>query len=253
MKPILKTPLVLDNVHAARFDEEVLWGVPGPEGSYQLEHSPFLSTAFACGDLVTVREHESRLVVEEVWRPSGHRTLQVLFAAALTDEDLESRLQQISDYRSGFEHAGGRYYAIDIPPEGNLRAVEAQVEYWQKRGIARYASDAAETQRLAHALKPPLLHWTLPSPRSAVALTVKQVWQDKEPVLHVVAGGPDPTEVPWQFLTWQTPTESDAHPVYLDEIIERDPTILALGGLPLGWHAWREDQDQEWEVAPLET
>jgi hypothetical protein len=55
----------------------------------------------------------------------------------------------------------------------------------------------------------------------------------------------------WQFHTSQPEPvrEEDAMLVSLKNIVDRDPSINALSELPLGWHAWRDSQDSEWQTS----
>ena len=54
----------------------------------------------------------------------------------------------------------------------------------------------------------------------------------------------------WQFHTCQSEPvrEEDAMLVSLKNIVDRDPSINALSELPLGWHAWRDSHDSEWQT-----
>ncbi len=52
----------------------------------------------------------------------------------------------------------------------------------------------------------------------------------------------------WQFMSNDEFDESDARVVSLEEILERDPTLLKLADLPLGYEASRNDKYSNWEI-----
>jgi hypothetical protein len=51
----------------------------------------------------------------------------------------------------------------------------------------------------------------------------------------------------WQLLCGTTNDTADARVICLACAFERDPTIGALASLPLGWQAWREAPDAQWQ------
>lgn len=51
----------------------------------------------------------------------------------------------------------------------------------------------------------------------------------------------------WQFHNREPLNEEDAAIVSLRSIIELDGSIGELSDLPLGWHAWRERKDAQWQ------
>jgi hypothetical protein len=53
----------------------------------------------------------------------------------------------------------------------------------------------------------------------------------------------------WQFHTSSEPKIEDAVLVELEDMTNLDPTINELYHLQLGWHAWRETAEGEWEFA----
>lgn len=51
----------------------------------------------------------------------------------------------------------------------------------------------------------------------------------------------------WQFLDGSDTDENSAAIISLAEMVSLDSSIEALYDLPLGWVAWRNDQDSNWE------
>jgi hypothetical protein len=55
----------------------------------------------------------------------------------------------------------------------------------------------------------------------------------------------------WLFYTSDTRDwdERDIMLVGLQEVVQRDESILALADLPEGWHAWRSSKSSPWQRA----
>jgi len=53
----------------------------------------------------------------------------------------------------------------------------------------------------------------------------------------------------WQFLDGEHIFEEDARIVLLGEVVQFDPTLLALADLPIGWHARRAAPGEPWTRA----
>lgn len=57
----------------------------------------------------------------------------------------------------------------------------------------------------------------------------------------------------WQFRTGKTIPASDAKIVALDEIVYRDPSVVELADLPLGWSAIRDSITTPWKRQPISS
>ncbi|HEY2891505.1 MAG TPA: hypothetical protein VGJ31_12795 [Dongiaceae bacterium] len=53
----------------------------------------------------------------------------------------------------------------------------------------------------------------------------------------------------WQFLSDEIGplNESDGMVVGLGQIVTRDPSLMTLANLPVGWRAWRPSKDAPWQ------
>jgi len=65
------------------------------------------------------------------------------------------------------------------------------------------------------------------------------------PILHVSHNSDDGA---WQFLGWETPKVEDGIIVCFEHIVEKDPSVVELADLRLGWHAWRESLNDAWVI-----
>ena len=88
--------------------------------------------------------------------------------------------------------------------------------------------------------------WLFDDPPSLAAFTSKQILEGED-WIHYVAHD-DYDDETWQFHGYSGPTsEEDARIVALSNIVSRDQTITELRDLPLGWCAWRETKQSEWQ------
>jgi hypothetical protein len=85
--------------------------------------------------------------------------------------------------------------------------------------------------------------WPFNDPPDVATITLRQVVEDGEPILHVSHDADDGC---WQFLTGATVSMDDAMVVSLQEIFERDSTIAELADLEPGWRAVRKQVGGEW-------
>lgn len=231
-----------------RFESERVWLAPTEEaGVYRLGHPTFLAAQYQAGDRVAVAADQ----VTNLILTGGHRSYRALFPAALEPEELRLKLQQLEEFNAEPREASNHYFVIDIPPEANLNAVKAQLEFWAKRKLAQVAFEPHQIEPLSFALlDQPLIPCALPGGPSLPAVTTLAIAEHGDPILHVVR---DRSEVQWQFLPWETPREEDACLATLQYLVQQDPSLNALAGLPLGWHAWREDPTDPWQAEPYST
>ena len=86
--------------------------------------------------------------------------------------------------------------------------------------------------------------WPFSDPPNVATVTTVQVVRDGEPILLVYH---DEDDGAWQFLTGTaTNSMKNVMLVSLKSIVMRDPTVVELADLPLGWHAWREHIGAPW-------
>jgi len=91
--------------------------------------------------------------------------------------------------------------------------------------------------------------WPFSDPPNLAVITLKQIIEDGQPVLHVTR---DSDDGGWQFLCLDAVHEEDARVVALGEMLLLDPTLAELVDLPLGWHAWRQMSTEPWRRAAQE-
>ena len=72
---------------------------------------------------------------------------------------------------------------------------------------------------------------------------MRQVLDRAEPILVV---SHDADDHAWQFIGSSDASLEDARVVGLEEIVDLDPTVLALADLPPGWRATRSHVNDPW-------
>ena len=91
---------------------------------------------------------------------------------------------------------------------------------------------------------PEMENWQFEEPENVAVITLRQIVDDGEPILHVTH---DVDDGGWQFLGWGDAREEDIKLVALRSIVRLDSSVQELADLPLGWHAWRRAADQPWQ------
>ncbi|WP_040770302.1 hypothetical protein [Novipirellula maiorica] len=85
--------------------------------------------------------------------------------------------------------------------------------------------------------------WPFGDPENTAAITLTRIMDGSQPILYVVHD----EDGDWQFLDGGDVSEEDAATVSLKNISKRDPSIMSLADLPVGWAAERPAVDKEWE------
>jgi len=89
------------------------------------------------------------------------------------------------------------------------------------------------------------MDWLFLDPPSVAVITTKEIVAGPAWIAYVTH---DEDDGAWQFFGLSGPgTKEDAMVVSLQSIVERDESINQLADLPLGWHAWRENQADHWK------
>jgi hypothetical protein len=90
--------------------------------------------------------------------------------------------------------------------------------------------------------------WPFDQPPDWAVISLRSIVFGGGPILHVTH---DEDDHGWQFLGAGDAEESDAAVVGLGEIVKLDPSVLEVGDIAPGWHAWRRSQSSPWQRARL--
>jgi hypothetical protein len=92
--------------------------------------------------------------------------------------------------------------------------------------------------------------WPFAVARKTAVFTTRDIIEEGKPILLVMH---DQDDGAWQFHTGETVPASEAKIVALDEIIFRDPSVVELADLPLGWSAIRDSITSPWKRQPISS
>lgn len=84
--------------------------------------------------------------------------------------------------------------------------------------------------------------WPFEDGPSTPAFTTSYAIVDLSPIVHVVRGA----DGDWQFLSAEGSDESALKIVALKTVLSRHPDVKEIGGLQLGWEAWRSNREAPW-------
>ncbi|WP_192249962.1 DUF2185 domain-containing protein [Mesorhizobium silamurunense] len=94
--------------------------------------------------------------------------------------------------------------------------------------------------------------WKFADPPNVAVLSDRSIFERGDWIAYVLHEDDDDDEGgSWQFYSSDTRDwdKRDIMLVGLQEVVQRDGSILALADLPKGWHAWRNSKSSPWQRA----
>ena len=130
-----KIRFTYENSHGET-EVESVWAVER-DGGYEIDNIPFYVTSLAVGDVVEARQDEAELLwFTRMIKPSGHTTVQILFAR---EGDVPSFRAQLS--QMGCESEGSdvpELIAVDIPPTVKYEEAKKLLDAGEREGCFEY-------------------------------------------------------------------------------------------------------------------
>jgi hypothetical protein len=142
------TKIHIDLTGKAEIDGEAMWAHPLGDDLYEVRNVPFHAYDLNWLDVVrAVQESpDQKPSIREVVRRSGHRTVWITFAEDIPRERRLELAKELNEWKGYFENADGRYFAVDIEPDGDYQRIVTEIESWRVTGIlARYRLGALST------------------------------------------------------------------------------------------------------------
>jgi hypothetical protein len=126
---------------------ETLWAEVLGEGRYRLRNSPFAAYGISFHDVVAAELVNDQLTATRILSRGGHSTYRVYLSAGVTKQVFLDRWPMIGALGCNHENANSRFFAIDVRPEGDIRAIHAELERGEREGLwqfeaAHYGHDA---------------------------------------------------------------------------------------------------------------
>ena len=115
---------------------ESMWAIEREDG-YEIDNIPFHVTSLAVGDLVAARRDEDGLLwFTQMTKPSGHSTIQILFARKEDVPSFRTHLDQMgcSSEKSDIPEL----IAVDIPPSVKYEKIKTLLDEGEREGRFEY-------------------------------------------------------------------------------------------------------------------
>jgi hypothetical protein len=147
---------VFVELHDAPFETESFWAKPLGNDLYELRNSPWYAFDLHFCDVVRAvpDNPDEKPRILEVVRPSGHKTLRVLFLPEVGEAERLELLGFLHRWRGFHESCTGRLYAVDVEPEGDYGAVCDQLWAWERAGRLVYETGTTREEPDAAADRP---------------------------------------------------------------------------------------------------
>jgi hypothetical protein len=132
MNDVVKVAVDPKKPPAARlspFEYEYLWAIDRGQGQAIVDNIPFFARRLNYKDLVAIeafRTEKAEFVIRRVLEPSGHATFHVVLtegkeSLAWLQQAFALLLRGLKELGCGWERSNGWLYAIDVPPDPQLR------------------------------------------------------------------------------------------------------------------------------------
>jgi len=107
---------------------------------FEVRNSPWYAYDIHFGDVVRAipPNADQKPTFREVVKPSGHKTLRVLFPKETSEAEQAALLDRLSSDGASYERANSRLVAIDVRPAGNYQRVCDRLWEWEQEGVLDY-------------------------------------------------------------------------------------------------------------------
>lgn len=102
---------------------ESLWAREIEGDLFALENLPFFAFGLNAEDVVLAPRVGRMREVRSVVRPSGHRTLRILFDEDVPKTEQKLYFDRLRELGATFERGTKRLVAVDVPPQGQYDAI----------------------------------------------------------------------------------------------------------------------------------
>lgn len=99
---------------------ESMWAKAIEGDLYAIRNLPFFAFGLNFGDIVLAPEIAGVREVQTVVRPSGHRTLRLVFGEQVTQAEQRLYLDALQKLGGTYERGTKRLVAIDVPPDADF-------------------------------------------------------------------------------------------------------------------------------------
>ncbi len=116
-----KVVLVFKDIEGS-IAEETIWVKPVGT-NFIVDNIPFYAPNLALEDIISVEDDEGIFYFDELIKPSGHSTVQIIF---FNESDTEPILKKLENFGCKWEGMKNKaFFALDIPPDSAYKKVKA--------------------------------------------------------------------------------------------------------------------------------
>jgi hypothetical protein len=117
---------------------ESMWAKPIEGDLYAIRNLPFFAFGLNFGDIVLAPDMAGIREVQTVVRPSGHRTLRLVFGEHVTQPEQRLYLDALQKLGGTYERGTKRLVAIDVPPGADFDAMLVTLDRCEAAGELSY-------------------------------------------------------------------------------------------------------------------
>jgi hypothetical protein len=141
------TKVLVDLPHHWATSGESMWARALGDDLFELHNSPFYAYDLNYLDIVRAITdgRESKPLVKEVVRRSGHRTLRVLFLTDTVESQRLLLLKGLNRFGVTWEGSDRKLFSLDVPPNGDYQATCNQLGEWEQAGHLEYETCEARS------------------------------------------------------------------------------------------------------------
>ncbi len=129
-------------------DGESIWALNLGEDIFEIKNVPCYAYDLNMGDRVLATIKPSDLIprVQKVVAKSGHRTLRALLHENVDLREWKKLIVSLGDYAAALIQVNDRFFAFDIPPDGDYDSLYLKLEDLEQLGILQYETCEARNE-----------------------------------------------------------------------------------------------------------
>lgn len=116
--------------------EETIWAMLLDNGYYKIDNIPFFAPNLAYEDIISVENDNGVLYFDDIIKPSGHSTVQVIFFDEEKSNNVVQNLEKLGCRWESMKEQP--YYAIDIGSNIDYNIVKDYLDSEYDKGVLDY-------------------------------------------------------------------------------------------------------------------
>lgn len=148
MDEVKPTELHIELPNHWAINGESIWALNLGGDIFEIKNVPCYAYDLNMGDKVLATIQPPNLIprVQKLIAKSGHRTLRALLHENVELEEWKNMIAKLSDYGAVQVQVGERFFAFDIPPNGDYDSLYLKLEDLEELGILQYETCEAREE-----------------------------------------------------------------------------------------------------------